>query len=62
MRRADPHGVPRLTRLDDGPFTQEQLGPVVLWFDLRSRKPAPPGELRDAWLTLVRTDDFEAWH
>jgi acyl-CoA thioester hydrolase len=35
---------------------------VVLWFDLRSRKPAPPGdELRDAWLTLVRSDDFEAW-
>jgi acyl-CoA thioester hydrolase len=32
---------------------------VVLWFDLSARKPvAPPPELRDLWLSVVRTTDF----
>ena len=35
---------------------------VVIWFDLKARKPvAPPDDLKAAWLTLARTDDF-AWY
>jgi acyl-CoA thioester hydrolase len=35
---------------------------VVLWFDLEARRPvAPPEELKDAWLSLARTGDFE-WY
>ncbi|MCB9592119.1 MAG: thioesterase family protein [Sandaracinaceae bacterium] len=33
---------------------------VVLWLDLAARKPvAPPDALRDVWLGLARTSDFE---
>jgi len=32
---------------------------LVLWFDLSARKPvAPPAELRDLWLSVVRSTDF----
>ena len=35
---------------------------VVIWFDLRDRKPVtPPDELKSAWLQLARTSDFE-WY
>src|SRR5215831_10642556 len=35
---------------------------VVLWFDLRERRPVvPPAELRELWLTLPRCPDFE-WY
>jgi acyl-CoA thioester hydrolase len=35
---------------------------VVTWFDLKARKPvAPPEDLKAAWLTLARADDF-AWY
>jgi acyl-CoA thioester hydrolase len=35
---------------------------VVLWLDLETRHPvAPPDELKSAWLSLARTDDF-AWY
>jgi acyl-CoA thioester hydrolase len=35
---------------------------VIIWFDLVNRKPiVPPDDLRSAWFSLVRTDDF-AWY
>ncbi len=35
---------------------------VVLWLDLRLRRPTvPPPDLRDAWLSLERAEDFEDW-
>jgi acyl-CoA thioester hydrolase len=35
---------------------------VVVWFDLKARKPvAPPEDLGAAWLGLARTDDF-TWY
>jgi acyl-CoA thioester hydrolase len=35
---------------------------VVMWFDLVERKPVvPPDALRDLWLALPRTDDFERY-
>lgn len=34
----------------------------ALWLDLAARKPiAPPLDLRDAWLSLERSEDFEDW-
>ncbi len=35
---------------------------IGLWLDLTTRTPRiPPDELRDAWLSAGRTDDFEDW-
>jgi hypothetical protein len=35
---------------------------TALWLDFADRKPiAPPLDLRDAWLSLERSEDFEAW-
>jgi len=35
---------------------------VVLWFDLKARKPiVPPDDLKNLWLALARSDDFELW-
>ena len=35
---------------------------VALWFDLAQRKPVlPPEALSQAWSSLERTEDFEAW-
>ena len=35
---------------------------IGLWLDLAKRKPIPPPpELRDAWLSLERSEDFEDW-
>jgi acyl-CoA thioester hydrolase len=35
---------------------------VVLWFDLKSRKPiAPPDQLATCWRSVTRSEDFEAW-
>ena len=35
---------------------------VVMWFDLDVRKPiVPPDALRELWLALPRTDDFEPY-
>jgi acyl-CoA thioester hydrolase len=34
----------------------------ALWLDLAARQPiAPPLDLRDAWLSLERSEDFEDW-
>jgi len=35
---------------------------VGLWLDLRLRRPTvPPDDLRDAWLSLEHSPDFEDW-
>ena len=35
---------------------------VIIWFDIAARRPvAPPPELAALWLSLPRTDDFEAY-
>jgi acyl-CoA thioester hydrolase len=35
---------------------------IGLWLDLDDRRPTtPPHDLRDAWLSLQRSEDFEDW-
>jgi acyl-CoA thioester hydrolase len=46
----------------DGDVLCARVDSVGLWLDLNERRPiAPPAELRDAWLSLERSEDFENW-
>jgi len=46
----------------DGDTLCAVVDSVGLWLDLAARKPiVPPDDLRDAWLSAERTEDFEDW-
>jgi acyl-CoA thioester hydrolase len=48
----------RFLRSSDGALCAT-LESVVLWFDLAARAPiVPPPDLRDLWLSVLRTEDF----
>ncbi|MND04333.1 hypothetical protein D3C83_245540 [compost metagenome] len=47
---------------DNGDLLVASVESVVVWLDLRARKPiVPPEALASVWRAAPRASDFEAW-